>query len=72
MTQKLVDSTIEEIHQTRCAISDRFGGNVAAIAADAARRLALSNRPVWQPNRGEVLSAMEPAAGLDPNGESGN
>jgi len=50
MTQKKTDSTIDEIHQIRRDISDRFGGDVFAIAQDAARRQTASNRPVWQPN----------------------
>jgi len=50
MTQKKTDSTIDEIHQIRRDISDRFGGDVFAIAQDAAQRQAASNRPVWQPN----------------------
>lgn len=50
MTQKKTDSTIDEIHQIRREISDRFGGDVFAIAQDAARRQAASNRPLWQPN----------------------
>jgi hypothetical protein len=48
MIQNATDSVIEEIHRTREKISERFGGNVAAIAEDAARRQASSNRPVWK------------------------
>lgn len=50
MTQKQTESPIDEIHRIRREISDRFGGDVVAIAEDAARRQAESNRPVWQPN----------------------
>ncbi len=50
MTQKPTESPIDEIHRIRREISDRFGGDVAAIAEDAARRQAESNRPVWQPS----------------------
>jgi hypothetical protein len=51
MIKKLeTDTTIEEIHQTRREISDRFAGDIAAIAADAARRQAASKRPVWCPH----------------------
>ncbi len=49
MMQKVTDSVIDEIHRTREEISERFGGNIAAIAEDAARRQAASNRPVWKP-----------------------
>jgi hypothetical protein len=50
MTQKVTESPIDEIHRIRREISDRFGGDIVAIAEDAARRQAESNRPVWQPN----------------------
>ena len=43
------DNTIEEIHEIRFEISDRFDGDVFAIAQDAARRQAASNRPLWHP-----------------------
>lgn len=49
MTNKVTTSAIEEIHRTRQEISERFGGNIEAIAEDAARRQAESDRPVWQP-----------------------
>ena len=50
MIQKSKPETpIEEIHRTRREISDRFSGDIVAIAEDAARRQALSNRRVWQP-----------------------
>ncbi len=49
MIQKKTDTTIDEIHETRREISERFGGDVFAIAEDAARRQAASNRPVWKP-----------------------
>lgn len=49
MNQKLTESIIDEIHRVRREVSDRFQGDVFAIAEDAARRQAASNRPVWQP-----------------------
>jgi len=49
MTQKPTESPIDEIHRIRREISARFGGDVDAIAEDAARRQAASSRPVWQP-----------------------
>ncbi|MDC0934847.1 hypothetical protein OAS39_01080 [Pirellulales bacterium] len=49
MIQKLTtDTVIDEIHRTRREISERFKGDVVAIAEDAARRQAASDRPVWQ------------------------
>jgi hypothetical protein len=50
MIQKpTTESVIEEIHRIRREISDRFNGDVDAIAEDAARRLSESGRPIWQP-----------------------
>lgn len=49
MTRKPTESPIDEIHRIRREISDRFGGDLVAIAEDAARRQAASNRPVWRP-----------------------
>ena len=43
------DSVIDELHRIRRAISEKFGGDVAAIARDAAERLAQSGRRVWVP-----------------------
>ena len=48
MILKPTESPIDEIHRIRREISDRFGGDIAAIAEDAARRQAASNRPVWR------------------------
>ncbi len=70
MMQKKTDSPIDEIHRIRREISDRFGGDVFAIAEDAARRLAASNRPVWEPRHDEQSHAPEPAAGPVSSGKS--
>ncbi len=49
MIQKSTTETpIEEIHRIRREISDRFGGDIAAIAADAQRRAQASGRAFWQ------------------------
>ncbi len=59
MIEKVTDSVIEEIHRTREAISERFNGNIAAIAEDAACRQAASDRPVWKPKMlNKKLKAM--------------
>jgi hypothetical protein len=51
MNQKLmIDPIIEEIHQTRREISEKFNGDYIAMLDDARRRQAASGRPVWQPN----------------------
>jgi len=57
---KKSDPTIDDIHQIRRELSDRFGGDVFAIAEDAARRQAASNRPVWKPKPDE--QSVEPPA----------
>lgn len=44
----MTDAVIEEIHQARRATSERFHGDIAAIAADAAARQSASGRPVWK------------------------
>jgi hypothetical protein len=60
MIQKLKsDSVIDEIHQTRREISERFNGDIAAIAEDAARRQAASGRPVWQRKDDEQIDEPE-------------
>jgi hypothetical protein len=60
MTQKLkTDSVIAEIHKTRREISERFNGDIAAIAEDAARRQAASGRPVWQRKDDEQIDEPE-------------
>ena len=49
MIQKSTTETpIEEIHRIRREISERFGGDIAAIAADADRRAQAYGRPIWQ------------------------
>ncbi len=64
MIQKPTESAIDEIHRIRREISERFNGDIAAIAADAARRQAESGRPVWQPNTTNYT--------LDRSGRSGD
>ncbi len=53
----MTDAVIEELHETRRAISEKFHGDTAAIAADAAARQSASGRPVWHaktPNKSQV------------------
>lgn len=69
MTRKTTDSTIDEIHRTRREVSDRFRGDIFAIAEDAARRQAASNRPIWTPKQEQTRTA-EPATATVSNGES--
>ncbi len=70
MTQKNTDTTIDEIHRIRREISDRFGGDVFAIAEDAARRQAASNRPVWQPKTTNKTMHPSGEVGRVEDGES--
>ena len=46
--QSKSESVVEELHRIRRAISDKFDGDVAAIAQDAADRLLRSGRLVWK------------------------
>jgi hypothetical protein len=43
-----VDTTIEEIHQTRERLAAKFGGDIRAILEDARRRQVASRRPTWK------------------------
>jgi hypothetical protein len=70
MTRKKTDSTIDDIHQIRHEISDRFGGDVFAIAEDAARRQAAANRPVWKPKHDEPSVAPESPKARASDGQS--
>jgi len=56
---------IEELHRIRREISDRFGGDIAAIAKDAADRLARSGRPIWKPHA-ELTAPPGPGEGGHP------
>ena len=54
MIQKLTtDPIIEEIHRVRREMSDRFGGDFAAMLEDARRRQEASGRPIWKPKHDE-------------------
>jgi hypothetical protein len=56
------DNVIEEIHRNRRATSDRFHGDIAAIAADAAARQSASGRSVWKNRR--PTSVPPPTVGV--------
>jgi hypothetical protein len=58
MIRKPNETPIEEIHRIRREISDRFGGDIEAIAKDAARRQAASERPLWQPKHDEPVYGL--------------
>ena len=61
MIRKPNETPIEEIHRIRREISDRFGGDIEAIAEDAARRQAASERPLWKPKHDEPSDSPEAA-----------
>jgi len=68
MIQKsTIETPIEEIHRIRREISDRFGGDIDAIAADAERRAQTSGRPIWQ---GKTTNqTMQRSGGGDVSGD---
>jgi hypothetical protein len=68
MIQKSTTETaIEEIHRIGREISDRFGGDLDAIAADAERRAQASGRPIWQ---GKTTNqTMQRSGGGDVSGD---
>ena len=71
MIQKSKPETpIEEIHRIRREISDRFGGDIAAIAADAARRARESGRPMWQPRATNHAMQRSGGGNVSDDGES--
>ncbi len=47
-TTKNRDPILEEIHQTRQRISEKFGGDIDAILDDARQRQAASGHPTWK------------------------
>jgi len=71
MIQKSTTETpIEEIHRIRREISDRFGGDIAAIAADADRRAQASGRPIWQGKTTNQTMQRSVGGDVSGNGES--
>ena len=64
MIQKLTttDPVIDEIHRTRRENSDRFGGDLHAILADARKRQAAAGHPVWSPELANI-KPMHPSGG---------
>jgi hypothetical protein len=64
-----IDPIVDEIHQTRRRIAEKFGYDIDAISEDARRRQAASGRPVWRGPSLEEPQAPSMAAG-DSQGES--
>ena len=72
MIQKLTttDPVIDEIHRTRREISDRFGGDLHAILADARQRQAASGRPVWSPELANKPTHPSGSSTVSDNGQT--
>jgi len=68
MIQKLTtDPILDEIHQTRREMSDRFGGDFVAMLDDARRRQESSGRPTWQRKHDEPIVTRERPATNESN-----
>lgn len=65
MIRKVIttDPVLDEIHRIRRDISERFGGDLHAILADAHKRQAAGDRAVWSPAR--PVEAVPPGEGGD-------
>ena len=51
------DPILDEIHQTRQRMAEKFGGDITAILDDARQRQAASTHPIWKgPESGQVLT----------------
>ena len=51
------DPILEEIHQTRQRMAEKFGGDITAILDDARQRQAASGHPIWKgPASAQVLT----------------
>ena len=68
MIQKTIDrdTIIDEIHQTRQRIADKFDGDIAAILEDARKRQAASGRAIWQ----RTSSQTAPLPAVQPTGDN--
>jgi hypothetical protein len=42
------DPILDEIHQTRQHMAEKFGGDITAILDDARQRQAASTHPTWK------------------------
>jgi len=48
------DPIIEEIHETRRKIAEKFGSDIRAIADDARKRQAASGHPIWKGKKSDA------------------
>ncbi len=53
------DTIIEEIHQTRRRMAEKFGGDIAAILEDARKRQEQSGRAIWQASPSKTVVETE-------------
>ena len=42
------DPILDEIHQSRQRMAEKFGGDITAILNDARQRQAASGHPIWK------------------------
>ncbi|MCY2988970.1 MAG: hypothetical protein NTY19_14030 [Planctomycetota bacterium] len=59
-----VDPIIEEIHETRREIAQRFDCDVHRISEDAKRRQMLEGKPLWQPGAANQRMPLTGDSGL--------
>lgn len=59
------DPIIDEIHEARRAMSEKFGGDLKAMLEDASRRQAASGQPTWKPKVANppIVFEISPSAG---------
>jgi hypothetical protein len=53
------DTTIDEIHQTRQRMAEKFGYDITAILEDAWKRQEASGRAIWQGPSNKVVNPAE-------------
>jgi len=69
MIQKTThDPILDEIHRTRREMSEKFGGDFAAMLNDARDRQNASGRPIWQPKT--TNKTMQRSGESEVSGES--
>ena len=66
MTQKIRihDTILEEIHETRRKIAEKFNYDIAAISEDARKRQEASGRAIW---RGATSKQSPKPTGNEPS-----
>jgi hypothetical protein len=58
--EKIVDTILDEIHQTRRELAEKFGYDINAVLEDARERQKASGWPIWKgPARDESKQVNE-------------